>query len=161
MNYYELFEVEPGISFSKKELTRQYFILQKKYHPDYYAQADDDEKASVEQMSTMVNEAYKVLQQDDLALKYFLQLHNYVEEEEKYALAPDFLMEVMELNELKMEDADAKEIEAKAMELLATIKKPVNHWLTGKLTLPAKEEELKALKNYYYQKKYIDRLLAD
>jgi len=72
-----------------------------------------------------------------------------------------FLMEVMELNELKMEDEDATVINRKASELLDSIKEPVADILASSLAGDPEPDVLKAMKNYYYQKKYIDRLLAN
>ena len=51
----------------------------------------------------MINKGYKTFQNDDETIKYVLQLKGLLEEDEKYELPPDFLMEMMELNEILMD----------------------------------------------------------
>jgi hypothetical protein len=46
----------------------------------------------------------KILQDRDQTIKYVLQLKGLLEEEEKYQLPPDFLMEMMEMNEKLLEE---------------------------------------------------------
>ena len=51
-------------------------------------------------MSALVNEAYKVLENEDLRLEYILNINNLLDETENRKLLPQsFLFEMMELNE--------------------------------------------------------------
>ncbi len=99
MNYFELFDLPITLQVDKTILPKKYFELQKKYHPDFFSQASEDEQNEVLEKSSDINKAFKVLQNKDATIKYVLQLKGLLEEEEKYQLPPAFLMEVMELNE--------------------------------------------------------------
>ena len=99
MNYFELFDIPVSLNVDAGSLTKKYFELQKKFHPDFYTQAGEAEQEEALEKSSAINKALKVLQNKDSTIKYVLQLKGLLEEEEKYPLPPDFLMEVMELNE--------------------------------------------------------------
>ena len=71
----------------------------KNIHPDFFTQATEYEQAEALETSSQINKALKTLKNEDETIKYVLQLKGVLEEEEKYQLPPDFLMEVMELNE--------------------------------------------------------------
>ncbi|MGH2565313.1 MAG: DnaJ domain-containing protein, partial [Ginsengibacter sp.] len=47
MNYFELFEIPVSLTVSQKEIQSKYFELQKKYHPDFFSNADEDEQADM------------------------------------------------------------------------------------------------------------------
>ena len=116
--------------------------------------------------SALLNKAFKTFQLPDETIKYVLQLKNLIEEKEKYQLPPDFLMEVMDINEALMElepGADTTEIpqlESRIAELETEIYEPVKeiveHYKEGITT----EKELLQVKEYYYKKKYLQRIEA-
>jgi molecular chaperone HscB len=112
-------------------------------------------------MSALVNQAWRTFQQPDETVKYVLQLAGVLDEEEKYQLPPDFLMEVMELNEMKMDGAAPEAIRQKALQLQADIESKVAEWLQAPTADLQNTEAMQAVKQWYYQKKYIDRILAE
>ena len=99
MNYFELFEIPVSIKIDKSTLAQKYFDIQKKYHPDFFAQGTEAEQADALEQSSAANKALKIFKNEDETIKYVLQLKGLLEEEEKYQLPPEFLMEMMELNE--------------------------------------------------------------
>ncbi len=165
MNYFELFEIPVSLQIDKATLPKKYFELSRKYHPDFYTSAPEAEQAEMLEKSSMVNKAYKTLQQPDELIKYVLQLKGLLQEEEKYDLAPDFLMEVMEINEELMDvepGADLshiEELESRITQLENDIYEPVipvvEHYQEG-ITTP---QELLQVKEYYFRKKYLHRIL--
>jgi molecular chaperone HscB len=165
MRYFELLELPVRFQVDKASLTRQYFRLQKQYHPDFFADADEAEQARVMEISSLLNKAYKTLQDPDETIKYILMEKGLMQEEEKYPLPNDFLMDMMELNEslmdAKMEGDTAamdnirQTITLKAQELYAHIAPIVE---TDQE--PLAEETLLPVKDYYYKKKYLNRILA-
>lgn len=161
MNYFELFELPVALEVDKKLLQQRYIRLQKQYHPDYTGQAEANEQAASLEMSAIINKAYKTLQHADLTLQYLLQSKELISEGEQYALPPDFLLEVMDLNELKMEDASPDAIKEKATYLLSTIKAEAGAAISSLSMGTIDEAGWQALKAFYYKKKYIDRLLED
>jgi len=161
MNYFELFEIPVGFAIDPVKLNKTYISLQKKYHPDYFGQSNEEDQLNAVELSGQINKAYRTFKSKDLTLQYFLQIKGLVEEGEPYKLPPDFLMEVMELNELKMDGAAPEEITRKAQtmedEIFGEIKTLLEGYDDGKATVA----DLLKIKDYYYKKKYIDRLLAE
>ncbi|HMP93682.1 MAG TPA: Fe-S protein assembly co-chaperone HscB [Phnomibacter sp.] len=161
MNYFELYQIPPAFQIDRQLLTRRYLELQKQYHPDYFTQASPQEQAEVLEKSSAINQAYRIFTNPHQTIKYLLTLKGLLEEEEKYTLPPDFLMEVMELNEAKMEGASQQEIASKVEQLMQQIKQPVANILANYQEGQTTEAQLLQVKQYYFQKNYLDRLLAN
>ena len=162
MNYFELFEIPVQLKVDKTGLPKKYFELSKKYHPDYFANDTTTKQAEVLEISAQLNKAFKTFQSEDETIKYVLQLKGLLEEEEKYELPKDFLMEVLEINEQLMEmgeDPGTKQNIQSAIDNLQTeiyepVKEIVEHYQEGITT----EKELLQVKEYYYKKKYLNRI---
>lgn len=161
MTYFELFEIPVSLTVDTKALTRRFFELQKKYHPDFFGQATDAEKEEALELSSMINKAWKTFQSQDETVKYVLTEKGLLEEEEKYQLPPDFLMEVMELNELKMDGVDDATLDARVQGLQKEITEEVAEILSHYSESSHGQADLLKVKDWYYKKKYLDRLLAD
>ncbi len=149
-----------SFNIDRTQLGKQLIGLQKKYHPDFYGQGSDEEKEHALAMSSLANKAYKTFLSEGETAKYILQLHGMLEEEEKYQLPSDFLMEIMELNELKMDGADDEVINKHVHCMLKDIRLQVQPIFDsfGANCAPSK---LLPVKDWYFKKKYLDRLLAD
>jgi molecular chaperone HscB len=155
MNYFELFDIPISLNIDKSSLAKKYFELQKKYHPDFYTQADEDEQQEVLEKSSAINKALKIFQNKDSTIKYVLQLKGLLQEEEKYPLPPDFLMEVMELNENIDADSTTEAIIAFENAIYADVKKIIEEYNDTTVTTP----DLLKIKEYYFKKKYLQRIL--
>ena len=166
MNYFELFEIPVSFLPDKQHLKQKFYELSRKYHPDFYAQENKSEQGEVLEISSGINKAYKTFQNKDETIKYVLQLKELLEEEEKYQLPSDFLMDMMELNEqltdAKMEEDSAaiaalkKTIDDKEKEIYEPVKTIIESYQEGITTT----EELLKVKDYYFKKKYLNRILA-
>ena len=154
MNYFELFDIPVSLSINKALLSKQYFALQKKYHPDFFTHATEAEQEAALETSSQVNKAYKTFNNPDATIKYVLQLKGVLEEEEKYQLPPDFLMEVMELNE-ELSDDSAQQVKAFEAAIYATVKDDIEQYNDSTVT----PQQLQAIKEYYFKKKYLQRIL--
>jgi molecular chaperone HscB len=161
MNYFELFEMPASLQVDKKYLQQKYFELQKKYHPDFYSNESEEEQADVLEKSSMINKAYKTFQNNDETIKYVLQLKGLLEEEEKYQLPPDFLIEMMELNEMLMEvdDSSVEETQTKISQLQKLLYDKVQNIIEYYDEERTTDEQLLQVKDYYYKKKYLNRIL--
>ncbi len=165
MNYFELYEIPFSLSPDKELVKRKFYELSRKYHPDFYMNADTEEQAEALQRSADVNKAFKVFSNRDETIKYLLQQKNLLEEEEKYQLSPDFLMEMMELNEqlmdAKMENDETafENIKQQIGNIEAGIYQPVSKIIEQYKEGITSEEELLQVKDYYYKKKYLRRIL--
>ncbi|MFN3667098.1 MAG: Fe-S protein assembly co-chaperone HscB [Sediminibacterium sp.] len=158
MTHFDLFELPITLKVDSSGLSKQYFALQRKYHPDRFVQASEAEQEEALQVSAQVNKAYKVLKDPDETIKYVLQLKGLLEEEEKYQLSPDFLMEVMELNE-ELESGITESVQNKISDLKNELYATVETIITGYQEGITSEKELLQVKAYYFKKKYLDRLL--
>lgn len=161
MNYFELFELPVSLVVDQKELSSQYFALQKKYHPDFFTNETEQEQNDALEKSSMVNKAFKILKDPDSTIKYILELKGLLQEEEKYELPPDFLMEMMELNESLMDDdiLNIEETETKIFQLQKTLYTDVQNIIEDYTEDRTTEAQLLLVKDYYYKKKYLKRIL--
>ena len=158
MNYFELFNIPVSLSVDKTQLPKKFFELQKKYHPDFFINDTAYEEKAALELSSMANKALKTFQNPDSTIKYVLQLKGLLEEEEKYQLAPAFLMEVMELNELKMEGDNDEALQQRTQQLQSEIYESIQPILENYKDGTTPENDLLKVKEYYYMKKYLDRL---
>lgn len=161
MTYFELFEIPVQLKVNKATLPHKYFELSRKYHPDFFANASAAEQAEALEKSALLNKAFRTFQNPDETIKYVLQLKGLLEEEEKYELPPAFLMEVLEINEAMM-DADDETTREKLKlainNLQQDIYEPVQEIMEHYQEGATSEKELLQVKEYYYKKKYIDRI---
>ena len=161
MNYFELFEIPVSLIVDQSKLSSQYFALQKKYHPDFFTNADEQEQNEVLEKSSMINNGFKILKDPDDTIKYVLELKGLLKEEEKYELPPAFLMEMMELNEALMDDdiLNMEEVETKIFQLQKTLYTEVQNIIESYREDTTTEAQLLQVKDYYYKKKYLKRIL--
>ena len=154
MNYFELFDTPVAFKVNKDLLARKYFELQKKYHPDFFTQDSETEQAQALEISSKLNGALKTFRNDDETIKYVLQLKGLLEEEEKYPLPPEFLMEMMELNE-ELSDGSKDKVNHLEKTLYSEVSAIIENYDD---THPSTPDLLK-VKEYYYKKKYLKRIL--
>jgi molecular chaperone HscB len=154
MNYFELFELPVTLQVDGSQLAKKYFELQKKYHPDYFTQSTDEEQDDALEKSSAVNKALKIFKDKDSTIKYVLQLKGLLEEEEKYQLPPDFLMEVMELNEELTNDSAAA-VDDFEKEIYSGVQSIIETYNDATVTTA----DLLKVKEYYFKKKYLQRIL--
>lgn len=164
MNYFELFEIPVQLRTDKDLIKKKYFELSKKYHPDYFVNADEKEQQNALEASALLNKALKTLSNQDSTIAYVLKERGIFEENEKYALAPDFLMEMMEINEefseaLLDNDPNIKtklyqRLSHLENEIYEPVQKIIENYQDGITT----KEELLQVKDYYFKKKYLERL---
>ncbi len=166
MNYFELFEMPVSLLPKQQQVKQKFYELSRKYHPDFYTRENDYEQAEALEKSSLVNKAYKTFQNKDATIKYVLQLKGMLEEDEKYQLPSDFLFEVMELNEQLMEakmeenEVNLSSVKSSIAALQQEIYKRVESLIQNYKDETTSADELQRLKEYYFKKKYLDRILA-
>lgn len=158
MNFFDLFQLPVSLRPDPGLLTRRYFELSRMYHPDYHANASEEAQAEALEKSAQLNRAYKVFQQPDATIRYVLMSKGLMEEDEKYALSPEFLMEVMDLNEALMDAGDPEALRKQIAALEEEIYTPVRSIIEGYQEGVTTTAELMEVKEYYYRKKYLDRM---
>lgn len=164
MNYFQLFNIPESLNVDKALLKKRFYQLSKQYHPDFFVNDDNASQTAALEKSAMLNKAFKTLNDSDLLLFYFLTEKGIITEGEKHSLSNAFLMEVMDLNEQLMEadDAEGKQAVISTIEQLkSSIYEPVETYLEAAEANNFTEKALLQLKEYYYQKKYLDKILAE
>ncbi len=156
MNYFELFELPISPVVDKSGISRKYFELQKKFHPDFYTNETEEDKENALTQSAAINKGFNIFSNKEKTLEYFLQLKDIIATDEKYNLPSDFLMEMMELNEAFDEDAD---IEAKVTVYEQELLQDIEPLLSTENSAFLTENDYQKLKGYYYKKKYLKRIL--
>ena len=162
MNYFEIFGLPVQLRIDKSELPKKFFELSRKFHPDFYANSTPSEQQRALEITANLNKAFKTFQNHDETIKYVLQLKGLLEEEEKYQLPPEFLMEVLEINEKLMDARDDPALKLNLQtaidnlqsEIYGPVKEIIEHYEESITT----EEELLQVKEYYYKKKYLHRI---
>jgi molecular chaperone HscB len=156
MNYYELFELPISPVVDKNGISKKYFELQKKFHPDFYTNETEDDKENALTQSAAINKGFTIFSNKEKTLEYFLQLKGIIATDEKYNLPPDFLMEMMELNEdLDAETNIEEKVNAYEQDLILEVESLLSTENSALLT----ENDFQKLKAYYYKKKYLKRIL--
>lgn len=164
MNYFELFGLPIGFQVDTQKLRAAFMEIQKASHPDKFAQGSIEEQEAALEQSAMANQGYTLLNQKERILPYVLEILAIFTPDEKYALEPMFLMEMMEFNEAWMdaEDETAKiaiiqQVDQVKNELYA----PIQQFMEMDQVDTISQEAMLQIKSYYYKKKYLDRILED
>ena len=164
MNYFALFDLPIGFKVDTNKLRAAFMDIQRASHPDKFAQSNSYEQDEALERSALANKGFSLLNNKDQLLPYVLELKEIITPDEKFALSPAFLMEMMELNEAWMEADD----EASKQQILGQIKaiqdeilEPIKDFLEMDQIDTISQEAMLQIKEYYYKKKYLDRILAE
>ncbi|MCB0651824.1 MAG: DnaJ domain-containing protein [Saprospiraceae bacterium] len=164
MDYFKFYEIPVSFSPDMTEIRRKYLVNSKQYHPDFFTQESESRQDEILKLSSLNNEAYKVLSDEDLRMKYILESEKILTEENKNDIPQDFLMDMMDFNEKLMElefDFSPEILEESKNELQQIenqLRNEVASILKKKTITEASEEELLEVKNYYLKKRYLLRI---
>jgi molecular chaperone HscB len=164
MNYFELFGLPVAFKVDANQLRIAFMNIQRASHPDKFTQGTLEEQEIALEQSAIANKAFTLLNNKEQLLPYVLELTGLIVPDEKYSLAPDFLMEMMELNEGWM-DAETEEQKQSILDQINTLKNdiysPIKAYLEADTVNHIPQEAMLQIKDYYYKKKYLDRILED
>lgn len=164
-NLFTLYNIPLSFNPSKDLVKQQYFQLSRKYHPDFITTGTDEEKDEALEKSSLVNKAYKIFNNQDETIQYVLQLKGLLQEEEKYALPNEFLMEIMELNEELMDaKIEGNQIiidnsKSSIINYQLSIKREIETIISAETIDNIDETSFLKVKDYYFKKKYLNRIL--
>ncbi len=164
MNYFELFGLPISFKTDKNQLRSAFMNIQRASHPDKFAQSNEVEQELALEKSAAANKGFTLLNNNEQILPYVLEITGHINVDEKYNLAPDFLMEMMELNEGWM-DAETADQKQNILDQINTLKNdifnPIKAHLEADTVDYIPQEAMLQIKDYYYKKKYLDRILED
>nr|HQU41036.1 iron-sulfur cluster co-chaperone HscB C-terminal domain-containing protein [Chitinophagales bacterium] len=123
--------------------------------------SSDLEQAAALDRSTRITNAYNVLRDEEKRMKYILMQKGLLEEEARVQLRPEFLMEMMDLNEaMAMADGEdekdslRKQIEGIRQELLEIVSPALDAFDQN-----GDESQLSEVVDFYHKQRYLVRLL--
>jgi molecular chaperone HscB len=157
MNYFELFSLPEKPVVDRTALAKKYFELQRKFHPDYHTDDTEAEQSDILELSSAVNKAFVIFKDEQKTIAYYMQINGFLEEEEKYNLPTDFLMEMMEINEL-LDDGESDKVKA----LIANTETQLDsefYQILANCGDKILEPEFLKIKDNYFRKKYLRRIL--
>jgi molecular chaperone HscB len=157
MNYFELFSLPEKPVVDRTVLAKKYFELQRKFHPDYHTDDTEAEQSDILELSSAVNKAFAIFKDDQKTIAYFLQIKGFLEEEEKFSLPADFLMEMMEVNEL-LDEGETEKVRVLISDTEAQMDFDF-HKIIANCGEKILEPEFLKIKDYYFRKKYLRRIL--
>ena len=164
MNYFEFYELPVSFILNPEDVKRKYLELSKKYHPDFFVNEEEAQQLKMLELSTYNTKAYEVLSDFDRRMKYLLEIKNQVTEGERYELPPDFLMDMMELNESLMELHSKPDMEKAAglnlqvRGLFDDLYAAIRDVLETHKDEDSGTTAWQRIKDYYYKKKYLLRI---
>ena len=99
-NHFELFGLPVAFDIDTDELAVRYRALQRRVHPDKFANASDQDRRLSLQMTAQINEGFHTLKDPVRRGRYLLSLRGIdLGDETDTAMDPAFLLEQMELRE--------------------------------------------------------------
>ncbi|MCS6913749.1 MAG: Fe-S protein assembly co-chaperone HscB [Myxococcales bacterium] len=114
--YFDILGLARRYALDPRELEERYRALSRQWHPDVHGRASPAERVRILQRATDLNQAYRVLRNDDERAAYLLRLEGVdIGAEEPGAQAqvdPTFLAEMLELREALAEAQAARDEQA-------------------------------------------------
>ncbi|KAL3271450.1 hypothetical protein HHI36_021936 [Cryptolaemus montrouzieri] len=107
-NYFNLLQCDVSFDIDSKTLRDKYRHMQSVLHPDKFSNRSLEEKNISGDFSSLVNKAYDILQSPLKRAVHLLALKGEKIKEDERIEDPEFLMEIMELNE-EVENASTPE----------------------------------------------------
>ncbi|MDB5143850.1 MAG: hscB [Mucilaginibacter sp.] len=163
INYFDFYGIPESFYPDVAHLKKKFYELSKQYHPDFYANEEDEKQQEILELSTINNKAWQTLSEPAKRLEYILRQHELLVDGAKPALPADFLMEMMDINERLMEIDDADqlaEINAEVLAIDGDINQKLHQLTVGYTHLDdtAKESRLNEILDIYYRQKYLLRI---
>ena len=169
IDYFKLYKLPVSFTPDQAVVKHTFYELSRLYHPDRFVQEGGAALAEALKMAAMNNEAYKTLKNSDATMAYILKLPVPIgigmEEEEKYALPPAFLMEMMDINEAISEYESAPENEDARQMAINALNEQLELWDDATRLLVQRYEQgdksnelLLQVKDQYFRKKYLLRI---
>ncbi len=156
MNYFELFAIEQKYDIDQKLLQKQYFSLQTKYHPD--RSKNELERSENLEYSMLINEAFKILQDDYLRAEYLLKIKGELIDDNrlKKLLSHDQLEEILNNYELIEELQDLPQLYAAAQDKIEDCQK-----LVHEIGISFRENNIKQALDLTVKLKYLTNLVGN
>jgi molecular chaperone HscB len=165
MDFYDALGLEPKLALDPDDLKKRFYDRSRQWHPDRFSRGTSEEKQRSEEMTSMLNDAFRTLRDPVTRAEYFLRESGV---ELSKDAPPELLEEVFELNmaleELRGGDESARGQLVAAQErfigMLADADRGLGGLFAGYDGKPdaAVLEQIRATLN---RRKYVSNLLRD
>ena len=165
-DYFAFYGLPESFRPDEAALKRLYYARSRETHPDFHATAPAAHQAEMLRQATLNTDAYRTLASPDQRMAYLLRRHGLLEDGRQEPLPPDFLMDMMDLNE-QLADLEAGDepaagwrVAAEVQALTDTLDVGVEPVLAGYDGLPAdhRPAALHQIRTYYLKKRYLLRI---
>ncbi|XKM13330.1 Fe-S protein assembly co-chaperone HscB [Orbaceae bacterium ac157xtp] len=157
-NYFKLLNIPEWLPIDQSILNQHYKLLQKQYHPDNFALADEKQKAEAMIKSITINTAYQVLKDPIKTAEHLLALNGInIDDEQKNAIDNTFLMQQFMYHE-QIDEIEQTQ-DSQALEQLNEQVLAQKQALTEQLIENANSKNWHSLLHVIYQLRYINRLI--
>jgi molecular chaperone HscB len=95
MKFYDALGLEPKLALDPDDLKKRFYDKSRQWHPDRFSRASTEEKQKSEEMTSMLNDAFRTLRDPVPRAEYFLRESGL---ELSKDAPPELLEEVFELN---------------------------------------------------------------
>ena len=165
-SYFNFYNLPEGFVLDEAALKRLYYAKSRETHPDFHATTSPENQAEMLRQATRNTDAYRTLADPDQRMAYVLRQHGLLDETRQEQLPPDFLMDMMDLNEqlMALDDAPAPaapaRVAAEAQALADTLDAGIAPVLAGYAQLPPdhRPAALQQVLTYYLKKRYLLRI---
>ena len=110
MRFYEALGLEPKLALDSEDLKKRFYDRSRQWHPDRFSRGTSEEKQRSEEMTSLLNDAFRTLRDPVNRAEYFLRASGL---ELAKDAPPELLEEIFELNmaleELRGGDESARE----------------------------------------------------
>jgi molecular chaperone HscB len=178
-NYFEVFELPRRLGVDTAALQRKFYALARQHHPDFHQAAPAEDRARVEEMSALVNAAYRTLREPIARAEYLVRLEEGRETKEGAAerpkAPPALLAEMFEIQEAlaeakagALDDAvratlteQREGLRARLAELDARVGGPLSERWDAATAPPERSAALAALKEALASRAYLRTVIDD
>jgi molecular chaperone HscB len=165
-DYFSFYGLPESFQPDEAALKRMYYAKSRETHPDFHATSSAENQADMLQQATLNTDAYRTLSDPDKRTAYILRRHGLLDEGKQEQLPPDFLMDMMDLNEQLMDlehapNADTvTQISEEVQAIADTLEAGIQPVLAGYEGLPAdhRPAALQQIRTYFLKKRYLLRI---
>jgi molecular chaperone HscB len=165
MKFYDALGLEPKLTLDADDLKKRFYDRSRQWHPDRFSRASIEEKQKSEEMTAVLNDAFRALRDPVSRAEYFLRESGL---ELSKDAPPELLEEVFELNmaleELRGGDEAARPQLVSAQERFTGMLGDADASLTGlfkhydETRDPGSLDQIRAALN---RRKYVSNLVQD
>ncbi|WP_343189943.1 Fe-S protein assembly co-chaperone HscB [Buchnera aphidicola] len=158
MNYFKIFNIKENFKIDYKKLSRNFYKLQKKFHPDMNIKNIKYGKTE-KNKSVEINNGYKILKNPIKRAEYIIKINNLKIFKKKEICTTKFLIYIFKLNKKIEKIKKSKKYKKEKKQLLKNIKKK-KHMYYKKIYINIKNKKWEKSKNILTKLKFIKKIIS-